>query len=81
VLNLLQKRGLFYKFPYGEVLTWALMGTFTKYCMSYEPECLNESFRGFYHRYSAMSDNDTEFCTLWSVIGDAGKDRSSHLFK
>jgi hypothetical protein len=47
---MLQKRGLFKKFAYGEVISWAIMGCFTKYCMSCEPECLNDSFRGFYHK-------------------------------
>lgn len=65
-LNMLEKRGLITKFKYGEVIAWVLMGCFNKYCMSFEPELLNDSFRGFYHKYSAMTRNDTELCGLWA---------------
>jgi ribosomal protein L20 len=41
------------------------MGCFNKYLMSFEPECLSSSFRSFYHKYSAMTKNDTDFCALW----------------
>jgi hypothetical protein len=42
------------------------MGAFNKYCMSFEPECLNPGFRSFYHKYSGMTRNDTELCGLWT---------------
>lgn len=67
---MLQKRGLFYKFKFGEVLTWVLMNTFNKYIMSCEPECFNDSFRGFYHKYSGMTKNDTELCLVWAARKD-----------
>ena len=52
------------------------MGCFTKYCMSCEPECLNDGFRGFYHKYSKMTRNDTDLCTVWATMTDMGKNRS-----
>jgi hypothetical protein len=65
LLNVLKKRGLDLRFKYGEVVVWSIMGCFNKYLMSYEPECLNPSFRAFYWKYSQQTRNDFELCGLW----------------
>jgi len=45
---MLDKREIIKKINGFEVWAWAVMGCFNKYCMSYEPECLNNGFRKFY---------------------------------
>lgn len=55
------------------MLSWALMLCFNKYLMSFEPELLNDSVRGFFLKYSGMTKNDTELCGLWSVLAAEGK--------
>ena len=71
-LNVLKKRGLNLRFKYGEVFVWAVMGCFNKYLMSYEPECLNPSFRAFYWTYSQMTRNDFDLLQLWMQQRDNG---------
>ena len=63
---MLEVRNLFKKIKYGEVAMWSVMGCFNKYCMSYEPECLNNSFRNFYIKASAMTKNDLIVCDIWA---------------
>jgi len=48
LLNMLDSRGIFKKFKYGELIPWVGAGTFTMYCMGWEPELLNAPFRKFY---------------------------------
>ncbi|CDW74092.1 UNKNOWN [Stylonychia lemnae] len=65
-VNMLEKRGIIKKINGFEVWAWAVMGCFNKYCMSYEPECLNNGFRKFYLKASAMTQNDIIMCDTWA---------------
>jgi hypothetical protein len=55
VINMLEKRGIIKKINNFEVFAWCSMACFNKYCMSYEPDCLNKGFRNFYLKASAMT--------------------------
>jgi len=63
---MLDKRGIIQKINGFEVWAWAVMGCFNKYCMSYEPECLNNGFRKFYQNASNMTLNDKILCDSWA---------------
>ena len=63
---MLEKRGIIKKYNYFETLAWAVMGCFNKYCMSYEPECLNPGFRKFYLKAADMQKNDIILCDAWA---------------
>ena len=65
LLNVLKKRGIDLRFKYGEVVIWSIMGCFNTYLNSYEPECLNPSFRAFYWKYTQQTRADFELCGLW----------------
>ncbi len=43
-----------------------MSGAFNKYCMSYEPDCLNNGLRKFYLKASAMTKNDIVLCDIWA---------------
>lgn len=63
---MLEKREIFKKVKYGEVAMWSVMACFNKYCMSYEGDCLNPSFRRFYLKAADMTKNDVLLCDLWA---------------
>jgi hypothetical protein len=70
---MLDTRNIFKKVKYGEVLLWTIGGTFNKYCMSFEPDCLTPSFRNFYQKAAAMTKNDIKLCDIWSKMVEQGK--------
>jgi hypothetical protein len=73
LLNMLDVRGIFKKFSYGEFIPWVFAATFNKYCMSYEPECLNNGFRKFYLKAAAMTYNDIKLTEVWAKMLKDGK--------
>ena len=66
IINMLEKRGVLKKINYFDVFAWCVMACFNKYCMSYEPECLNKGFRNFYLKAANMSKNDILLCDAWA---------------
>ena len=70
---MLDCRNLFKKFKYGELIPWVGAGTFTMYCMAWEPELLNVPFRKFYQRAAAMTTNDIILCDVWAKMYKDGK--------
>ena len=72
-MNILDSRGIFKKFKYGEVLVWTISGTFNKYCMSFEPDCLAPSIRNFYTKASLMTKEDIRLCEIWAEMVKKGK--------
>lgn len=54
-MTMLDTKGYIKKIKNFEVWAWAVMGCFNKYCMSYEPECLNKGLRKFYIKAAAMT--------------------------
>lgn len=72
-MNILDSRNIIKKIKYGEVMLWAIAGTFNKYCMSFEPYCLNDSFRKFYIRAAAMTKVDVQLCDIWAKMVENGK--------
>lgn len=63
---MLETRGIIKKINLFEVYAWAVLGCFNKYCMSYEPDCLNNGFRKFYIRAADMTENDLIMCDIWT---------------
>ena len=63
---MLERHGIMKKINYFEVFAWAVMGCFNKYCMSYEPDCLNKGLIKFYLKASAMTHNDIILCDAWA---------------
>ena len=63
---MLEKRGIIKTINYFETFLWAICGCFNKYCMSYEPECLNPGLRKFYIKAAAMTQNDLILCDAWA---------------
>lgn len=72
-MNMIEKKGIMNKIKYSEILMWTIMGCFNKYCMSFEPDCLNNSFRKFYLKASCMTPNDVELCNIWAEMVKNGK--------
>lgn len=65
-MTMLERHGIMKKINYFEVFAWAFMGCFNKYCMSYEPDCLNKGLVKFYLKASAMTHNDIILCDVWA---------------
>ena len=61
------------RITYGEVLLWIVSATFNMYCMGWEPDCMNNSFRRFYMKASAMTKNDALLCDVWAKMLKDGK--------
>lgn len=72
-MSMLDSRGIFKKFKYGELIPWIGASSFTMYCMGWEPDCLNNSFRKFYLKASAMTTNDIILCDVWAKMLKHGK--------
>lgn len=70
---MLDTRGIFKKFKYGELIPWIMGCTFTKYCMAWEPECLNGPFKKFYLKAANMTYNDIKLCDTWAEMLKDGK--------
>ena len=66
-MTMLESHGLIKKIKNFEVWAWAVMGCFNKYCMSYEPDCLNKGLRKFYLKAADMSRNDIILCDAWAT--------------
>jgi hypothetical protein len=54
-VSMLDSRGIIKNFNNSEVLFWSVQATFTKYCMSYEPELLNPGFKKMYLKTGNMT--------------------------
>jgi hypothetical protein len=72
-MNVLDTNNIVKKVKYGEVMLWTMFGTFNKYCMSFEPELLNNGLRKFYLYASAMTKNDIILCDVWAKMLKTGK--------
>jgi hypothetical protein len=73
LLNILDKRNIVKKFKYGELIPWVGSSTFTMYCMAWEQDCLEPSFKKFYLKASAMTPNDIILCDVWNKMLIDGK--------
>ena len=73
MLNILDKKGYFKKFKYGELIPWVMSASFCKYCMAIETDCLGSAMRKFYLKASAMTTNDIILCEVWNKMKAAGK--------
>jgi hypothetical protein len=71
-MNMLDSRNIIKKFKYGELILWSICGTFNKYCMSFEPYCLTNSFRNFYIKAAAMTKADIVLCDIWAKKMELG---------
>lgn len=70
---MLDSRGIIKKFKHAEVLFWSVQATFTKYCMSYEPELLNAGFKKMYLKTGNMTKNEIILCDIWERMLANGK--------
>jgi hypothetical protein len=70
---MLDVREIFKKIAYGEVAIFTTMGTFLKYCMSYETDCLDPAFAKFYATASAVTKNDLKLIEIWNLSLKGGK--------
>jgi hypothetical protein len=70
---MLDSRGIFKKFKYGELIPWVLGCSFTLYCMAWEPDTMNNSLRKFYLKGSSMTQNDIILCDTWAKMLKDGK--------
>jgi hypothetical protein len=70
---MLDVRNIFKKINNGEVAIFTIMGTFLKYCMSYETDLLSPAFSKFYASAANLSKNDLKLIEIWNLTLKEGK--------